>query len=176
MYSVGVICRYFDVDAIIARFPNEDATQRIRSGFLISSPCKSDDKIGMVRRKVLEIFGYFCASGNPHLKIMSLSSLGQLTAECPDFLLDETVKRIFIEALKDRRVQILTQALSNLNLFLISAEEKAVKTNEKFREQREGDLKGNSFMSNSKYEFDFQKWNWVILVSAHPLCSTIGNT
>jgi hypothetical protein len=140
MYSVGVICRYFDVDAVMQKYADDETIERIRKHFLNST---KNTEEGIVRRQVLDIFGSFCSAGNPQLKLISLHSLGQITAECPDFLLDDTVKRIFIDSLRDRRVQILSQALSNLNLFLVAAEERAMKTNEKFREQREGDLKGH---------------------------------
>lgn len=56
--------------------------------------------------------------------------------------MNDTVKRIFIDCLKDRRIPILSQVLVNLNMFLVSAEERAIKANEKFREKCEGDLKG----------------------------------
>lgn len=140
MYSVGVICRYFDVEAVMQKYANVDAIVRIRNNFLTNAGSNEE---GQVRRQVLDIIGSFCSASNPQLKLISLNSLGQLTAECPEFLLDDTIKRIFVEALKDRRVPIISQALSNLNLFLIAAEERAIKSNEQFREQREGDLKGN---------------------------------
>lgn len=146
MYSVGVICRYFDVDAVMEKYKGDEVIERIRKNFLTNS--KGTDE-GVVRRQVLDIFGSFCSAGNSQIKLISLYSLGQITAECPDFLLDDTVKRIFVESLRDRRVQILSQALSNLNLFLVAAEDRAVKTNEKFREQREGDLKGKLLLNST---------------------------
>lgn len=140
MFSVGVICRYFDVDSVMQKYANTDAISRIRNNFL-ANPNSTEE--GQVRRQVLDIIGSFCAATNPQLKLISLHSLGQLTAECPDFLLDETIKHIFVDALKDRRVPIISQALANINMFLIAAEERAHKANEEFREKQEGDLKGN---------------------------------
>jgi hypothetical protein len=139
MFSVGVICRFFDIDSVMNKYAGTDAVTRIRNNFLVGENSAEE---GQVRRQVLEIIGSFCAANNSQLKLISLHSLGQLTAECPEFLLDETIKRTFVDALKDRRVPIVSQALSNLNMFLIAAEERAVKSNEQFREQHEGDLKG----------------------------------
>lgn len=139
MFSVGVICRYFDLDALMEKYANLEAIVRIRKNFLAGT---NGDEPGQVRRQVIENIGSFCSAVSPQLKIISLSALGQLTAECPEFLLENTVKRIYIDSLKDRRVPIISQALTNLNMFLVAAEERALKSNEEFRELREGDLKG----------------------------------
>lgn len=145
MYSVGVICRHFDVDAVIERYAIEDACKRISKMFAITTNGSNDGEekpLLELRRQVLNILAHFCTVKNERLQLMALSSLGQLIAECPEYLRETAIKRVFLESLKRRQIDIQVQALSNLHIFLIAAEERALKYNEQFREQREGDLKG----------------------------------
>ena len=153
MYTVGVICRHFDVDAVIERYASEESSKRICKTF---APTRNGGTIGAdekpmplgLRHQILNILAHFCAVNNEHLQHMALCSLGQLTAECPEFLREAAIKRVMIESLKRRHIDIQIQALTNLSIFLIAADERAIKYSEQYREQREqreGDLKGERF-------------------------------
>lgn len=77
MYTVGVICRYFDVDEVIRRYRDNDAVAKIRNSLLEDPTTETSE--GMVRRQVLDIFGAYCSAASHHLKLISLSALGQVT-------------------------------------------------------------------------------------------------
>ncbi|CAD5216331.1 unnamed protein product [Bursaphelenchus xylophilus] len=136
MYSVGVITRFFDLDDLVARHSVEGLSH-----------------YGRIRESALEILCYYAQLEHSLIKLFAISALGQLTAEVPEYFLNPTVQKIYLAALKDRKGSILVQALNNLELFLITTEQKAIKNSEKFRETKDGDLKamevGNSGLSSS---------------------------
>ncbi|CAD5212245.1 unnamed protein product [Bursaphelenchus okinawaensis] len=134
MYAVGVVARFFDLNELIQKHPVEGLEQGIRED-------------------VLSTLTLFAQVDNERIRLFAVMALGQLTAEVPSFLLNPNVVKIYLAALKDRRPLLLTQALNNLELFLITTEQKAIKSNEKFRETKDGDLKamevGNSGLSST---------------------------
>lgn len=115
LFSVGVIARYFDLDAIAVRHDVADLRTTTKGG---------------MRAVVLDVLCHFCIDKNALLKLMALKAFGQLTAQCPEYLMNKEVQKIYSDALKDKKSAVLMQALQNLELFLVSMEEKAIKSNE----------------------------------------------
>uniref|UniRef100_A0AC35F8W8 Uncharacterized protein n=1 Tax=Panagrolaimus sp. PS1159 TaxID=55785 RepID=A0AC35F8W8_9BILA len=78
IFSVGLMCRFFDFDRMIDGNSLKEE---------LSSPVKSDSKreIGMYAEAIYSYLLFFSRSIDPEVSKISLSSLGQLCSEYPDF-------------------------------------------------------------------------------------------
>ncbi|KHN74356.1 Nipped-B-like protein pqn-85 [Toxocara canis] len=163
LYSIGLMCRYFDVDAILEsdtearknlstyccplRPTNADAsatTNHTRVGdeqiAIQDGDQTTPKKPQPFKEDVFSVLSFFCRNRDGGIRMKALNSLGNFTATHADFLLRREMRNMYVTLLNADDKEYLNlkiQTLRNLELFLTAEESKLVKNNDEWQKAKE---------------------------------------
>ncbi|KAL3116765.1 hypothetical protein niasHT_004266 [Heterodera trifolii] len=154
LYSIGLMCRHFDFDALLndaqraqLAFANGVHTESnggsatpSGSETAASSSSNTASSSGVVRTAVFSLLFYFSRSPDHAISQKVLISLGQLAAGHPELLQRDEMKSMYRSLLcseKPHYMQLKVQVLKNIACFLHATEQRALRRAEQTKRERE---------------------------------------
>ncbi|CAI5442496.1 unnamed protein product [Caenorhabditis angaria] len=122
LFTIGVLCRYFDFDEIIGSSENDAKITE-----------ESDKPKRQIRDSVFNVLEFFSKSNNPSIKQKALTSLGHFCAQYSEYLTRPDLQHMYSAILSSKNPnahQLKIQILKNLEMFLQTEEKKLIKCNE----------------------------------------------
>ena len=118
IFSVGLMCRFFNFDRMI---DNHDERT--------PSPDDSKPEIRTYPEAVYSFLHFFSSSSNREISQKSITSLGHICAEYPDFFDRVDLRKMYqflLASEEDRHLSMKIEVLKNLALFLNVQEERMI--------------------------------------------------
>uniref|UniRef100_A0A915BWJ3 Nipped-B protein n=2 Tax=Parascaris univalens TaxID=6257 RepID=A0A915BWJ3_PARUN len=188
LYSIGLMCRHFDVDAILEgdvearknlsaycslRQSNAESTAnhvRISGDEEDSDHTAISKKPQPYKEDVFQVLSFFSRNRDGAIRMKALNALGNFTATHADFLLRREMRNMYVTLLNvddQEYLNLKIQTLKNLELFLMAEESKMVKNNDEWNKAKEGQDLKEMELANSGLASTIIQIYWAAILNSY---------